>query len=401
MKIADARVIVASPGRNYVTLKIVTDGGIYGIGDATLNGRELAVASYLSEHVVPLLIGREAMNIEDTWQLLYRSAYWRRGPVTMAAIAAVDMALWDIKGKELGTPVWNLLGGRCRDGLLVYSHASGRSVDQTIEQVHTLLAAGYRAVRVQCLVPGLEEMYGVPRADGAGDGKGLPFVENDWSSQAYLRFVPTLFSAVRDAVGPQPALLHDAHHRLTPTQAGWLGKRLEDFQLFWLEDAVPAEWQDGYKILRHHTTTPLAVGEVFNTIFDCDRLVRNGWVDYIRAAPVHAGGITHLRKIADYAAPHHVKIGCHGAGDLSPVTMAAAAHFGIATYNAAIQEHGEHSAATHRLFPHQWSVTDGYLHPGDAPGLGVDIDEDLAGQLPYERAYLPVTRLEDGTVGDW
>jgi len=155
----------------------------------------------------------------------------------------------DIKGKELGTPVWNLLGGRCRDGLLVYSHASGRSVDQTIEQVHTLIAAGYRAVRVQCLVPGLGNVRR-PRADGAGDGKGLPFVENDWSSQAYLRFVPTLFAAVRDAVGPKPALLHDAHHRLTPTQAGWLGKRLEDFQLFWLEDAVPAEWQDGYKILR-------------------------------------------------------------------------------------------------------------------------------------------------------
>ena len=125
MKIEDARVIVASPGRNYVTLKIVTDGGIYGIGDATLNGRELAVASYLSEHVVPLLIGREAMNIEDTWQLLYRSAYWRRGPVTMAAIAAVDMALWDIKGKELGTPVWNLLGGRCRDGRWVTGVRSG------------------------------------------------------------------------------------------------------------------------------------------------------------------------------------------------------------------------------------------------------------------------------------
>ncbi len=162
MRIACARVIVTSPDRNFVTLRIETDGGVYGVGDATLNGRELAVAAYLSEHVVPLLIGREAMNIEDTWQFLYRGAYWRRGPVTMAAIAAVDMALWDIKGKELGTPVWNLLGGRCRDGLLVYSHASGRTVDQTIEKVESLLRAGYRAVRAQCLVPGLEEMYGVP-----------------------------------------------------------------------------------------------------------------------------------------------------------------------------------------------------------------------------------------------
>lgn len=155
MKITGARVIVASPGRNFVTLKVETDGGVYGVGDATLNGRELAVASYLSEHVVPVLIGREAMNIEDTWQFLYRSAYWRRGPVTMAAVAAVDMALWDIKGKELGTPVWNLLGGRCRDGLLAYTHAAARSVDEVVQQVEDLLRAGYRAVRAQCLVPGV------------------------------------------------------------------------------------------------------------------------------------------------------------------------------------------------------------------------------------------------------
>jgi mannonate dehydratase len=250
-------------------------------------------------------------------------------------------------------------------------------------------------------VPGIEEMYGVPRAGGDEDSGGLPFEEHGWSVADYLRFVPRLFASVRDALGPGPALLHDAHHRLTPSQAGWLGQRLEDYQLFWLEDAVPAEWQDGYQIVRQHTTTPLAVGEAFNSIFDCDRLIRNGWIDYIRTSAVHAGGITHLRKIANYAAPHHVRTGCHGAADLSPITMAAAAHFGVATHNAAIQEVGEHSDETHRLFPHAWSVEQGYVVPGDAPGLGVDVDESLVEAHPYVRAYLPVTRLRDGTVGDW
>ena len=290
MKITGARVIVASPGRNYVTLKIETDGGTYGVGDATLNGRELAVASYLSEHVVPLLIGREAMNIEDTWQLLYRGAYWRRGPVTMAAIAAVDMALWDIKGKELGTPVWNLLGGRCRDGVLAYSHASARTFDEVVRQVEALLRG-----RLPCRpgrMPGPGDRGNVRRPARRRRPVTAPaFPSRRTTGPARRTCVSSRNCSPPSAtpLGPEPMLLHDAHHRLTPSQAGWLGQRLEDFQLFWLEDAVPAEWQDGYRILRHHTTTPLAVGEVFNTIFDCDRLVRNDWVDYIRTSALHAG----------------------------------------------------------------------------------------------------------------
>ena len=401
MKIGDIRVIVTSPGRNYVSVKIEAEDGTYGIGDATLNGRELAVASYLSEHVAPLLIGREAGDIEAIWQLLYRGAYWRRGPVTMAALAGVDMALWDLKGKSLGTPVWNLLGGRCRQAIRVYTHASARTVEGAIDEVRRLLSEGYEAVRVQCLVPGLNEMYGVPRAPGAREPDGLPFVEENWSSDAYLRFAPQLFAAVREAVGPEPLLLHDAHHRLTPAEAGGLGRSLEDYRLFWLEDAVLEELQDGYRLVRHHTTTPLAVGEVFNSIYDCDRLVRKGWIDYLRASVLHAGGISHLRKIAAFAEPYHVRMGCHGAADLSPITMAAAAHFGLAVHNVAIQEYAEHSDDAYRVFPHEWSVNQGYLKPGDGPGLGVDIDEGLAASFPYKRSYLPISQLADGTTWNW
>jgi mannonate dehydratase len=183
MKIVEARVIVTCPGRNFVTLKLVTEDGLHGLGDATLNGRELAVASYLSEHVVPLLIGRDARRIEDTWQYLYKGAYWRRGPVTMAAIGAVDTALWDLLGKSLGVPLYRLLGGASREGVLVYGHASGETVEEVLAAVHDYVGRGYKAVRVQCAVPGMPATYGVGRGKLYYEPaeKGLP-PEADWMS---------------------------------------------------------------------------------------------------------------------------------------------------------------------------------------------------------------------------
>lgn len=401
MKITAARVIVTSPGRNYVTLKIETDAGVHGIGDATLNGRELAVASYLQDHLCPVLIGRDARDIEDIWQLFYRGAYWRRGPVTMAAIAAIDVALWDIKGKALGTPLWNLLGGHSRQGILCYAHASSRDLGDVVEQVQRYVEEGYRAVRVQCLVPGLEEMYGIPRSGEGRGGLDQPYVEQGWSSEKYLRFTPQMFDTLRAAVGFDVQLLHDAHHRLTPIQAGWLGKRLEDHQLLWLEDAAPAELQASFRLIRQHTTTPLAVGEVFNTLFDCEQLIREQLIDYIRTSVVHAGGITHLRKIAAFAEPYGVRTGCHGAADLSPVTMGAAVHFGVATHNAAVQEYNQHPPEVADVFDWDWSLSDGLLVAGDRPGIGVDIDETAAKKYEYQRAYLPISRREDGSVGNY
>lgn len=402
MKILDARVIVCSPGRNFVTLKVVTEDGIYGLGDATLNGRELAVASYLNEHVIPLLIGRDARRIEDTWQYLYKGAYWRRGPVTMAAIGAVDTALWDIKGKSLNTPVYQLLGGASREGVLVYGHANGADIDQTITAVSRYLGFGYKAVRAQCGVPGLPGTYGVGRGQMYYEPaeKGLP-PENVWSSELYLNSVPELFRRLRAEFGPDLHLLHDVHHRLTPIQAARLGKSLEPYHLFWLEDPVPAEMQEGFRLIRQHTTTPLAVGEVFNTIFDCHHLIQEQLIDYIRTAVVHSGGISHLRKIASLAEMYHVLTGSHGATDLSPVCMAAALHFDLSVHNFGIQEYMRHSDETDRVFPHSYTFEDGMMHPGDVPGLGVDIDEDLAAEYPYERAYLPINRKLDGTMHSW
>ena len=402
MKISDAKVSVCCPGRNFVTLKIRTDEGVYGLGDATLNGRELAVASYLQDHVLPCLIGRDPFQTEDIWQYLYRGAYWRRGPVTMTAIAAVDMALWDIKGKALKTPVYNLLGGPSRDGVLVYGHANGGDIEQTIDAVSQYLDMGYLAIRAQSGIPGLPSTYGVGKGTLYYEPaeKGLP-VENLWSTEKYLLHVPKLFEALRTKFGDDVHLLHDVHHRLTPIEAARLGKSLEPYHLFWLEDAVPGELQESYRIIRQHTTTPLAIGEVFNTIWDAHLLMSEQLIDYLRMTVVHGGGITHLKKIAAFAELYHVRTGSHGATDLSPVAMAAALHVDLSINNFGIQEYMRHTTETDEVFPHSYYFKDGYLHPGDSPGLGVDFNEDLAARFPYQRAYLPVNRKLDGTIFNW
>ncbi|MFZ0393003.1 MAG: D-mannonate dehydratase ManD [Terracidiphilus sp.] len=402
MKITDASVIVTSPGRNFVTLKVETDEGIYGLGDGTLNGRELAVASYLTDHVIPCIIGRDPFEIEDIWQYLYCGAYWRRGPVTMTSIAAVDVALWDIKGKALNTPVYNLMGGKSRNGVLVYAHANGKDIEAALDDVARHKELGYKAIRVQSGIAGLKSAYGVAKDAGRYEPaeRGLPY-EYEWETEPYLRHVPSLFAGVREQFGDDLYLLHDCHHRLTPTEAGRLGKELEPFHLFWMEDPTPAELQEGFRVIREHTTTPIAVGEVFNSIWDAHDLIRNQWIDYIRATVAHAGGLTHLKKLADFAAHYHVKTGCHGATDLSPVSMAAALHFGMAIHNFGIQEHMPHTKETDAVFPHRYSFKDGSMHPGDAPGLGVDLDQKLAAKYPYQRAYLPVNRKLDGTLTDW
>ena len=412
MKIVAADVIVTSPHRNFVTLKVTTEDGLTGLGDATLNGRELAVVSYLRDHVVPLLIGRDAQRIEDTWQFLYRSAYWRRGPVTMAAIAAVDMALWDIKGKAAGMPVYQLLGGASRSGLLAYGHASGKELPELFDSVREHQEQGYQAIRVQTGVPGLKSIYGIAsnatfdgntgvRYDHEPAQRGDLPNEEDWDTRSYLRHVPTVFEAVRNEFGPEIPLLHDGHHRMTPIQAARLAKSLEPYDLFWLEDCTPAENQEALRLVRQHSITPLAIGEIFNTVWDFQMIIREQLIDYVRAASTHFGGISPLKKVMDYAAQYQVRSGFHGPTDISPVGLAAQLHVGLAIHNFGIQEYMQHGERTNEVFQQSMTFTDGFLHPGDQPGLGVTMDLDEAGKYPYQRAYLPYNRLADGTVHDW
>jgi L-alanine-DL-glutamate epimerase and related enzymes of enolase superfamily len=400
-EIVDAKVIVTCPGRNFVTLKVTTRSGVYGLGDATLNGRELAVASYLQDHVVPNLIGRDAGRIEDIWQFLYRGAYWRRGPVTMSAIAAVDVALWDILGKMAGLPVYQLLGGRSREGALVYGHANGRDIAEASDAVGRFIEQGFLAVRAQCGVPGVKKAYGISSGKAYEPAESELPAETVWNTPRYLDVVPKLFEQLRRDHGPDVELLHDVHHRLTPIEAARLAKSLEPYRLFWLEDATPAENQKSFELIRKHSVTALAVGEVFNSIWDCKHLIENQLIDYIRTTIVHGGGITHLRRLADFAALHQVRTGFHGATDLSPVTMGAALHFDTWVPNFGIQEYMFHTDETDAVFPHDYVLRNGRLYVGDTPGIGVDIDEKLAARYPYSPKQLPIARLEDGSMWDW
>lgn len=405
MKISEIRVIVCSPGRNFVTVKITTESGIYGLGDATVNGREMAVATYLEEHAIPCLIGRNALDSEDIWQYLYKGAYWRKGPITMAAIAGIDMALWDIKGKAAGLPIYQLLGGKSRTALNVYAHANGTSNEDTLNKLGDLIKQGFKAVRLQSAIPGLATTYGV-----LGDKKDyfelqsnrpLP-PEETWSTNKYFQMIEDLFKEARERFGYDIDLVHDVHSKLTPIEAARLGKMLEKYQLLFIEDAVAAENQDSYKLVRQHTTTPIAIGEVYNTIWDCKTLIENQWIDYIRTAATHAGGITALRRIADFASLYHVRMAPHGAPDLSPVCYAAHMHLNIWAPNFGIQEFtGFGNEASNRVFSHDLNLNNGMIYIGDKPGLGVDFNEKEAVKHPYKRSYLPVSRLEDGTLWSW
>nr|WP_208382470.1 D-mannonate dehydratase ManD [Microbacterium ulmi] len=406
--IRSVEVLVSSPSRNFVTLRITTEDGVVGLGDATLNGRELSVASYLEDHVAPLLIGRDARRIEDTWQFLYRSAYWRRGPVTMSAIAAVDMALWDIVARLAGMPLYQLLGGASRTGILCYAHASGSDIEALGDAIRQRQDEGFRAIRIQTAIPGMGSVYGVQK--GAARGQKYAYepakraglsVEEGWDTRKYLSFLPGVFEAVRNEFGPDPMLLHDAHHRLTPIQAARLGKDLEPYDLFWLEDVTPVDNPEALRLVRQHTTTPLAIGEVLNTVWDYRTLIQEQLIDYVRASVTHTGGITHLKRIFEFAGMYQIKSGSHGPTDISPVGMAAALHLDLAIHNFGMQEYMEHQPVAGEVFRTSYTFEDGLLHPGEAPGLGVEYDDEAAARFAYEPAYLPMARLADGTVHDW
>ncbi len=320
----------------------------------------------------------------------------------MTAIAAVDVALWDILGKMSGQPLYQLLGGRSREGALVYGHANGNDIAETSAEVGRYIEMGYKAVRAQSGVPGLRKTYGISNVKtGYEPAESALPAETVWNTTKYLNTVPQLFERLRLDHGPDIELLHDVHHRLTPIEAARLGRDLEPYRLFWMEDPTPAENQSAFELIRQHTVTPLAVGEVFNSIWDCKHLIQNQLIDYLRTTIVHAGGITHVRRIADFAALHAVRTGFHGATDLSPVCMGAALHFDAWVPNFGIQEYMQHSPETLQVFPNDYTFRDGRLFCGESAGHGVDIDEKLAAKYPYNPKQLPIARLEDGSMWDW
>ncbi len=415
MKITEVRTIVTCPGRNYVLVKILTDTpGLYGVGDATLNGRELAVATMLEKHIAPLLIGRDPDRIEDIWQMISRGFYWKGGPDAMTALAGIDLALWDIKGKRAGLPVYSLLGGKTREGALAYTHAGGMEFAQVADNVLKTAERGFKVIRAQVAIPGCVGTYGVggaaeaasatwkcESADGIwGDGDPMPFVES-WEPSPYLRRIPKLFAHLREAVGEEIELFHDVHERLTPIQAARLAKELEPFHLLFLEDPLRPEHKESFRLIRQHSTTPIGMGELFHSKYDCLTLITEQLIDYIRCDIGHIGGLTEARKIAAIAECYHVKTAWHGPGDIAPPTHAANVHLDISIPNFGVQEMVFFPEIVQEVLPGAPVFRDGALYVSDAPGLGTDINETLAAKYPYERAYLPMSRRADGSVHDW
>jgi mannonate dehydratase len=393
MKITEVKVIVTCPGRNYVFVKVMTDQpGLYGIGEGTLNGSETIVAEAL-RHVSHLLIGRDPQRIEDTWQLLYRQSYWRGGPIFMAALAAIDLALWDIKGKQAGLPVYQLLGGKARDGVMVYSHAGGRDPVEAEDSVRALMAKGFKVIRAQ-MGP-----YG-----GMGViGQEPPVSPGTPSTSIYeptpnILAVPKLFAHLREKLGMEVELFHDLHEQLDPIQAARVAKELEPYRLFFLEDPLMPEHRESWPLVRAASTTPLAIGEIFTSRWDCLPLFMNRWIDFIRIKPLHVGGLTEARKIMTLAEPFNVRSAFHGAADVGPVGQAASVALQSVIPNFGVQEWTRFPEPAHEVVSGICEMRDGYVYPNERPGFGLDLDEEKAAKYPYQRAFMPLVRRADGSV---
>jgi mannonate dehydratase len=391
--IRDVKTIMTAPeGINLVVVKIETsEPGLFGLGCATFTQRYLSVASVIDNYMKPFLIGKDVQRIEDIWQTAMVSGYWRNGPELNNALSGVDMALWDIKGKLAGMPVYQLLGGKCREGAAVYKHADGSSPEEVEANAKTYMEQGYRYIRCQM------GLYG-------GRGAAITKPENAldgayYDPKAYMRSIVGLFEHLRSKLGWEVEFIHDVHERLTPIDAVGFAKQLEKFQLFYLEDALPPEQIEWFKNIRQHSTTPLAMGELFNNPNEWVPLIANRLIDFIRIHVSQIGGITPAKKVISLAETFGVRTAWHGPGDVSPVGHAANVHLDVSSINFGIQEWNGFKDEVHEVFSGIPEVRNGYVYPNEKPGLGVDIDEKLAAKFPCSDV-LPawtLARLPDGT----
>src|SRR5918992_3767386 len=392
--IRDVRAICTAPdGIRLVVVKVdTTEPGLYGLGCATFTQRPLAVVTAVEEYLRAFLIGRDVHDIEDIWQASFVSSYWRSGPVLNNAMSGVDEALWDIKGKRAGMPVYQLLGGKCRDRVPLYTHASGRDPQEVADRVRAAMEKGYRHVRAQVNVPPYRT-YGASGADAQ---------QAVWEPTPYVRSVLRLFDHLRGELGDQVELLHDVHERIPPIQAINLAKQLEKHHLFFLEDPFAPEDIGYFPIMRQQTSIPIAMGELFSNVNEYLPLIRDRLIDFIRVHVSTIGGISPARKLAALCEFFGVRTAWHGPGDVSPVGHAANMHLDLACYNFGIQEEHFFRDETREVFPGTPEIRDGCMWPSERPGLGVDLDEEKAARYPFpEHPYAgawPAIRRIDGTV---
>ncbi|HOB03768.1 MAG TPA: enolase C-terminal domain-like protein [Propionibacteriaceae bacterium] len=410
VKIADVQVVCTAPeGINLVAVKVLTDvDGLYGLGCATFTYRHKAVVTLIEEYLKPLVMGRDAEQIEEIWQLMHQNAYWRYGPIENNAISGIDMALWDIKGKLASMPVYQLLGGKVREGVPVYRHADGRSLGELVENVQAWMESGVQYVRCQMGGYGGGRLADAGPLSPEGAQPGL-YLEQ----RAYIRDTITMFEHVRSAVGFEVELLHDVHGRLKPIDAIRLAKSLEPYELFFLEDALALEDEEWFGEMRAQTTTPIAMGELFTNPFEWRRLIESRVIDFIRVHLTAAGGLTPVRKLQILAESYGVKTAWHGPGDMSPMAHAANIHLDVASRNFGIQEWSgtrppnfilhdlaDASEALVDVFPGLPEQRGGYVYPNDKPGWGIELDEKAAAKYPCHSGVTTwtQTRLRDGSL---
>ena len=393
MRITGVRAILTAPeGIALIVVRVDTDQpGLYGLGCATFTQRPTLVSRAVDEYLAPLLIGRDPRNSEDLWHLMSVNSYWRTGPVLNNAISGVDMALWDIKGKIAGMPVYDLLGGKCREAAMVYRHADGRDPDEVLDAVRGYREAGVLAVRCQ--------MGGYGGRVGSIVGSDA-FPGAYYDPDRYARATIELFDHVRAAVGPDLHLLHDIHERLAPIAAVGLARALEPHRLFFLEDALPPDQLEWFRRIREGCATPLAMGELHTNPVEWRTLIAERLIDFIRTHVSAIGGVTPARKLAALCESFGVRTAWHGPGDVSPIGHAANLHLDLACHNFGIQEVPGFSDALREVFPGTPELRGGFLWANDGPGWGVDLDEAAAARYPITAGVVGWTqaRWPDGTL---
>ena len=406
LTITDVRTILTAPDRiRLVVVKVMTsEPGLFGLGCATFTQRAYVVQTAVEKYLRPFLIGRNADEIEDIWQSAYVSSYWRNGPVLFNAMSGVDEALWDIKAKRAGMPLYQLLGGKVRMAADLYFHASGRDFAEVTERGKKAIDDGFRYVRVQVAVPGLAT-YGAAGGAAAADGADGPTRPTRvWESGPYVRLLPKLFEHVRTALGEDVELLHDVHERVTLTEAVQLCKELERYRPYFIEDPFPPEQNEHFRILRQQTSVPIAMGELFNTQHEYVPLIAGRLIDFMRAHVSQIGGLSMARKVAALCEFFGVRTAWHGPGDTSPVGHAAQLALELASHNFGIHEGGGFPANTREVFPGAPEVRNGAMWATEAPGLGIDLDEKAAARFPFPPGPPDFdyswgrTRRRDGTV---
>ena len=379
--IRDVKAIATAPaGLRLVVVKITTDqDGLYGYGCATFTQRADLVVPAVDKYLKPLLVGRPADRIDDTWQLCYNSSYWRNGPVLNNAISGVDQALWDIKGRQAGLPIYQLLGGKCREAADCYGHASGAEIPQIIDSVRSYMSRGFRHVRVQIGVPG-QAGYGAARNDVKVES-----LHNEpvFEPKAYIRRALKLFEACRKELGEEIELLHDVHERVHPQDAVQFAKDVEKFKLFFFEDPLSPEDIAWFRIMRQQCATPIAMGELFNSPHEWNPLISERLIDFIRIHVSQAGGLTPCRKIAAMGEIFAVRTAWHGPGDVSPIGHAANVALDLVAYNFGIQEYSPFNDPTQEVFKGCPVMKNGYLYANEAPGWGIEVDEKAAAKYPF------------------